>query len=89
MYFLILKQKRLSRLYIRPRRDLNILQYRKSVMWQEFPGVDGVALTFAVCVSLLGLIHPAVGFPARVKGCITPLEKVLTCFMLAAIFVLS
>jgi hypothetical protein len=59
-------------------------------MWQGFPGVDGAALTFAVCVALLGLIHPAVGFPVRVKGCyVTPLEKVLTCFMLAAIFVLS
>jgi len=52
--------------------------------------VDGVAVTFAVRVSLLGLIHPAVGFPARVKGCyVTPLEKVLKCFMLAAIFALS
>jgi hypothetical protein len=36
---------------------------------------------FALFGSLLGLIHPAVGFPARVKGCyVTPLEQVRTCF---------
>jgi hypothetical protein len=35
---------------------------------------------FALFGSLLGLIHPAVGFPAQVKGCyVTPLEQVQTC----------
>ena len=31
--------------------------------------------------SLRGLIHPAVGFPARIKACyVTPLEQVRACF---------
>jgi hypothetical protein len=41
--------------------------------------VDGVAVTFALFGSLRGLIHPAVGFPAAIKGCyVTPLEQVRT-----------
>jgi hypothetical protein len=36
---------------------------------------------FALFGSLLGLIHPDVGFPARVKECyVSPLEQVRTCF---------
>jgi hypothetical protein len=45
-----------------------------------FAGPDGVAVTFALFGSLRGLIHPAVGFPARIKRCyVTPLEQVRTC----------
>jgi hypothetical protein len=38
--------------------------------------VDGVAVTFAVFGSPLGLIHLADGFPASIRGCyVTPLHQ--------------
>ena len=66
---------------IRPRTDLSILPQRNCVMQQGFASVDDVAVPIVVFDSLRGLIHLAVGFPARIKGCyVTPLHQVRTCF---------
>jgi len=43
--------------------------------------MDSVAVTFAVFGLSLGLIHLAVGFPARNKRCyVTLLQQVRPCF---------
>jgi hypothetical protein len=66
---------------VRPHPDLSILPQYKTAMSQEFAGLDGFTVTFALFDSLRGLIHLAVGFPAHIDGCyITLPELVQICF---------
>jgi hypothetical protein len=51
-----------------PRPDLSIQPQRNSVMEHGSQVWTVLLLTFALFGSLLGLIRPAIGFPARVKG---------------------
>ena len=62
------------------RRDLSILSQSHCAMYQRFSGLHRVIATFSLFCSLRGLIHPAVGFSARIKACyVTPLQQVRTC----------